>query len=199
MRSGVPGYIRAVADWNTLRWPLGVSALASMAIAGCGASAKSPPGNTLQGNAEKSLLTLVDRARTDVSARHAAAANAVLGEFVSQVSTLHGSGELSGAAAARLDRQVRASVTAIKRQLPASANGQNTTTTSSGTLVPPATGANGGAGDEAVPPIVVGGVHDPGTGAWHPHPGHDQTPGHGHPHGHGHGDGPGPMHGGGND
>lgn len=150
----------AVARWNTLRWPLGASVLAAMAITGCGAAGDKPE-HRLHAAAEKSLLTLVARARTDVFDDNGAAAHTVLSEFVSELSTLRSSGRLSAGTAGHLERQARATAAQIKLQLPASSADHVTTHPTDPTTTPqPATSSSGAA---AMPPIAIPVRHDPGA------------------------------------
>lgn len=169
------GYVSSVVRWNTMRSPLFVSALAALILAGCGASARRP-GNSLHAAAERSLLRLVARARTDFSAGHGTAAHAVLGQFVAEVRTLHGSGQLSRTIAGRLDRQAHLTVIQIPRQTPAAnpASQASTvsapTTPAAATVTPPSV---------PTPSPVAGGqpstARGPGRGG--PGRGHDQPTG----------------------
>lgn len=114
LRACARGYVRTVGPWKTLRWPLAATVLAAMAVNGCGAAG----GRTarLPKTSEKALLTLVARARTDVSHHHDDAAHAVLAAFVSKVSRLRTAGELNAATAGGLDRQARLTSAQIARQ-----------------------------------------------------------------------------------
>ncbi len=100
-------------------WLLGASVLAAFAVAGCG-SAGDSRGNVraaLHATEEQHLLGLIASARNDASANNGVGVEATLSQFITQVSRLRSSGELTTAAAAGLDRQALATEAQAARQL----------------------------------------------------------------------------------
>jgi hypothetical protein len=112
-----------VPRWNPSRWSLGASALVAVVVAGCGASSThSNP--SLHAGAEKRLLSLVARARTDATRHDGTAVDAVMGDFVSEVQTLKSSGQLTAGTAGSLAREARLTAAQASLQLrPAKSKG----------------------------------------------------------------------------
>lgn len=94
-----------------------------MAIAGCGASAGDQSAAALHAKDEQHLLTLIQRARSDASARNDVGVDSDLSQFIAAVNQLRGSGKLKAATAAMLDRRALATEAQASQQL------QHTTTT----------------------------------------------------------------------